>query len=151
MNPTITVSSDVTLVSLQNISADMNLIADIFEKISGLCIDVDMISLSPVQSATTSLSFTIKDEDLFKFLEHTSDLSGIRIKPIVSSGNYIISVLDKEMENNPGVAARLFRALAEINTDIRVISTSEVQISILVTPADFEAANEAIEACVKSM
>ena len=55
------------------------------------------------------------------------------------------------MENTPGIAAKIFRAVAEVNTDIRVISTSEVQISLLVTKADFDAVYEAILNCVKTI
>lgn len=61
MNPVVNVSDEITLVSLHDIPANMQQIADIFEKIASIGIDVDMISLSPVQSASTSLSFTIKD------------------------------------------------------------------------------------------
>ncbi|HIQ80246.1 MAG TPA: hypothetical protein IAD32_03050 [Candidatus Scatavimonas merdigallinarum] len=151
MNPVVNVSDEITLVSLHDIPANMQQIADIFEKIASMGIDVDMISLSPVQSASTSLSFTIRDADLIKLLEFTSGLQGGRVKPIVSSGNYIVSVLDKQMENTPGIAAKIFRAVADVNTDIRVISTSEVQISLLVTKADFDAVYESILNCVKTI
>lgn len=151
MNPKITVEEDVTLVSLHNIPSDMGKIAEIFEKIAELGIDVDIISLSPVQGAQTSLSFTLKDDDLVKLLEYTSGLEGGRVKAIVSGGNYIISILDEGMEETPGIAAKIFRAVAAVNADIRIISTSEVQISLLVTNADYEAAYGAVVACAKTL
>ena len=151
MKPTISVTEEITMITLQNISADMNIIADIFEKIAQLGIDIDIISLSPVQSSKTSLTFTIKDEDLIRILEFTSSLSNGKIKTIVCSGNYIISIFAEEMENTPGIASKIFRAVADAHTDVRVISTSEVQISILVTSADFQDVNTAINNCVANM
>lgn len=145
MKPIITVCDDITLITLQNIPADINFITEVFEKIAELGIDVDMISLSPVQSSLTSLSFTVKDDDLVKILSYTSKLNDGTIKPIVSSGNCKISINDAGMENCPGVAAKVFRRAASVNTDIRLITTSEAQISLLVTKSDFDSAFAAVQ------
>lgn len=145
MKPTITVSDDITLITLQNIPADISFIAEVFEKIAEIGIDVDMISLSPVQSSRTSLSFTIKDDDLVNILSYTSKLDDGSVKSIVSSGNCKISVNDDAMENCPGVAAKVFARAAKANTEIRLITTSESQISMLVTKSDFDAAFASIQ------
>lgn len=149
MTPKITVSDNVTLITLQNAPVDMDFIASIFEDIAELNVDIDMISLSPVQGSTTGISFTVKDDDLITILGYTSKLKERKIKPIVSSGNSIISIYDSEMEENPGVAAKIFRAVASSNTDIRIVTTSEVQISLLVTDAAFEKAYSEIKNCVE--
>ncbi len=138
MKPTISVFEDITLITLQNIPADINFVADVFRTIGDLGVDVDMISLSPVQSSRTSLSFTIADEDLVKVLSYTSTLDDGSVKPIVSSGNCKISINDTEMEHCPGAAAKVFARAAAANTDIRLITTSEIQISLLVSKADFD-------------
>ncbi len=145
MKPTITVSDDITLVILQNIPADMGFVTEVFESIAGMGIDVDMISLNPAQSSRTSLSFTISDDDLVKTLSYTSKLNDGKIKPIVSSGNCKISVNDAGMENCPGVAAKVFGKAASVKTDILLITTSEAQISLLVTKSDFDSAYTAIQ------
>ncbi len=145
MKPTITVSDDITLVTLQNIPADIDFIASVFENIASMGVDVDMISLSPVQSSQTSLSFTIKDEELVKILSYTSKLNNGTVKPIVSSGNCKISINDAGMENTPGVAANIFRRIADVHTDIRLITTSEAQISLLITKSDFDATFSAVQ------
>lgn len=145
MQPSIVVSDDITLITLQNIPADIDFVSEVFEKIAEMDVDVDMISLSPVQSSMTSLSFTINDDDLIKILGYTSKLNDGSIKPIVSSGNCKISVNDPGMENCPGVAARIFRCAADVGTDIRLITTSESQISLLVTKSDFDSAYAAIQ------
>ena len=92
MSAKITVESDVTLVTLHNAPSDMKFIATVFEDIANLNIDVDMISLSPVQGTTTSISFTIQDDDLMTLLGYTSKLKSRNIKTIVSSGNSVINI-----------------------------------------------------------
>ncbi|MEF2919672.1 MAG: ACT domain-containing protein [Acutalibacteraceae bacterium] len=150
MSAKVTVSNDITLVTLHNAPADMDFIATIFEDIATLNIDIDMISLSPVQGSTMTVSFTIKDDDLMSLLGYTSRLKAKNIKPIVSSGNSIISVMDDTMEENPGVAAKIFRAIANNKVDIRIVSTSQVQVSVLVTEADFEQAYQGLSTCLNS-
>ena len=145
MKPSITVSDDITLITLHNIPANIDFVSEVFENIAAMGVDVDMISLSPVQSSKTSLSFTVNDDDLMKILGYTSKLNEGSIKPIVSSGNCKISVNDPGMENCPGVAAKVFKSAAKVGTDIRLITTSETQISLLVTKSDFDSAYAAIQ------
>ncbi|MBQ7521967.1 MAG: hypothetical protein IJU14_03710, partial [Clostridia bacterium] len=150
MSAKITVASDITLVTLHNAPTDMDFIATVFEDIANLNIDVDMISLSPVQGMTTSISFTIQDDDLMTLLGYTSKLKSKNIRPIVSSGNSIISIADESMENTPGIAGKIFRAIANSKADIRIITTSQVQVSVLVTDAVFEQAYSALSTCLDS-
>ena len=146
---TVTSMNDITLITLQNCPSDILFISGIFNKISEIGINVDMISLAPAHGALTSLSFTISDADLGKVLAFTSDLHDrFNIKTIVSSGNCKISVYDPHMKNAPGIAAKVFNAAAAVQTDIRIITTSEVEISLLVTEADF---NEALCSIEKAM
>lgn len=150
MSAKIQVSSDVTLVTLRNAPADMDFIASVFEDIAALNIDIDMISLSPVQGSSTSVSFTISDDDLMPLLGYTSKLKSKNIKPIVSSGNSIISLTDNDMADHPGVASKIFRAIADSNIDLRIVTTSQVQVSVLVTDAVFEQAYKALSTCLDS-
>lgn len=145
--PIVTVADNITLVTLQNIPSDIGYISSVFEKIASFGINVDMISVTPPQGALTSLSFTISDEDLGRLLELTAGLrlDNDQIKPIVSSGNCKINILDKEMEVTPGFAAKVFTAARDAGSDIRIITTSEIQISLLVTEAAFDSTLEAIQ------
>ena len=150
MSAKIQVSSDVTLVTLRNAPVDMDFIASVFEDIAALNIDIDMISLSPVQGSSTSVSFTINDDDLMPLLGYTSKLKSKNIKPIVSSGNSIIRLTDNDMADHPGVASKIFRAIADSNIDLRIVTTSQVQVSVLVTDAVFEQAYKALSTCLDS-
>jgi aspartate kinase len=144
--PMITTVNDITLITLQNCPSDLAFTAGVFQKIAGFGVDVDMIALAPTQGAHTSISFTISDNELGRILAFTSDLhDNAHIKTVVSSGNCKISVYDQGMKECPGVAARVFAAAAKAGTDIRIITTSEVDISLLVTAADFNDTLQAIE------
>ena len=145
MKPTIDVCDDVTLIILQNIPANMGFVTEVFEKIAAMDVDVDMISLAPPKTSQTSLSFTVSDDDLVKILGYTSKLNDGSIKPIVSSGNCKISVSDAAMENCPGVAAKIFAQAAKAGADVRLITTSESQVSLLVTKSDFDATYSALQ------
>lgn len=68
------------------------------------------------------------------------------LKFSVSSGNCKISVFSEAMRGCPGYSAKIFSALSAHETDIRMVTTSEVDISLLVTESDKETAIAAIEA-----
>ena len=141
---------NITLVTLQEFPANVASIAKVLEEISKCGINIDMISMAPAHGDLTAFSITISDDDLGKVLAFTKKLrETTNIQPIVSSGNYKISVYDPCMKNTPGIAAAVFAAAARVNTDIRLISTSDVEISILVTAADYDSALSELEAALK--
>lgn len=137
---------NITLVTLQGFPANVDSIAKIFEAISKYDINIDMISMAPTHGAYTGLSFTISDNDLIDILSFVSSLKKeTQVNVIVSSVNHKISVYDPIMKNTPGIAAKVFSALQGTNADIRLITTSEVEISLLVTEADFDTVYGAIK------
>lgn len=140
----ITVVEDVTLISLQDSPADISLISKIFEMISNAGIDVDMISQTPPHRNMPDLSFTISGEDMGKVLEITQNLRALNpdLKLSVSNGHCKISVFGESMRGCPGVACKVFNAIAKAKADISMITTSEVDISVLVAKADLENALE---------
>jgi len=142
---TITTVNNITLVTLQGFPADVSYISDIFDAISKINVNIDMISMAPTHGAYTSLSFTISDDDLIEILNFTSPFREQGIKVIVSSVNNKISVHDPIMKNTPGIAAKVFAAISKTDADIRLITTSEVEISLLVTEADFDTVYSSIQ------
>ena len=55
-----------------------------------------------------------------------------------------VSVVGGGMVDNPGVAATMFEALYEAHINIRMISTSEIKVSVLINKDDTEKAVAAI-------
>ena len=146
MGTVISTIHGVTLVTLQSSPAKVSFVADILERIAQKGINIDMISMNPTHYSVTSLSFTILDDDLMKMISFTSELKKeTDIKALISSVNHKISVYDQQMKNTPGVAAKVFQAIAHCDADIRLITTSEVEISLLVSEADFDNVLMALE------
>lgn len=146
ISPKITTEDDITLIILQNCPPELSFVSGVFQRIGQLGVDVDMIALAPSQGSNTSISFTISDLDLDKILSFTSELrDAYKVKAIVSSGNCKISVYDSNMVNAPGLAAQVFSAAASAKADIRIITTSEVDISMLVTSADYPETLKALQ------
>lgn len=136
---------NITLVTLQGFPANADSIAKIFDAISQYDINIDMISMAPTHGALTGLSFTISDNDLIDILSFVSALKKeTKVNVIVSSVNHKISIHDPIMKNTPGIAAKVFHAIKGTDADIRLITTSEVEISLLVTEADFDTVYNAL-------
>jgi len=142
----INIVEDVTLVSLKESPADIELISKIFQMISDAGIDVDMISQTPHHSKMPDLSFTISDDDFAKILEIMAKLRELNpdLKLTIQNGNCKISVFGEAMKGTPGVAVKVFNALNKANADIIMITTSEVDISMLIPKHDLEAAVKAL-------
>lgn len=136
----ISIVEDVTLISLNDSPADIGVTAEIFEFLANDGIDVDMISQIPPHASTPCISFTVKDEDLSKVFAAASRLREFlpEVKLAISSGNSKISVFSSDMKDCPGVAAKAFKAISENNIDVRMITTSEADISVLVYAHDGE-------------
>lgn len=131
-------SEQVTLIYLSETPADMCFFASLFESLSAKGINVDMISQNPPQGTTSPLSFTISDADLRGALDVISQMRELYpdLKVSVSSGNVKILVTSSEMRETPGFAAKVFQAVALCGADLRMVTTSEIDISLLATEAD---------------
>ena len=134
----ISVTEDNTLISLHGSPSDISVVSKIFSMISGEGIDVDMISQSPQDGRFSDLSFTVNDSDFIKIMKIAGEIRDFNpdLKISVSSGNSKISVYGEEMNGTPGVAAKVFEAVSAVNGDIRMITTSDVTISLLVAQID---------------
>lgn len=142
----ISIIENVTLISINDSPDDFKIVAQIFEMLSNAGIDVDMISQNPPQRKTSNLSFTVNDDDLGKVFETASKLRELHpeLKLAISSGNTKISIFGEGMKNCPGVAAKVFSAIADTNVEVRMITTSEVDISVLVYSHDGDAVYSAL-------
>ena len=142
----ITVREDVTLISMHDSPADIGTVADVFQKIADAGINVDMISQTPPNGQHSSLSFTVDGDEFGGILRVCAEMreKNPDLKISVSSGNCKISVYDAQMNEEPGYAAKVLAAAAHVHSDIRMVTTSECDISILVVQADLENTVQAI-------
>ena len=141
----ITVSDDITLVNLIDIPTDLVFASEIFGLFASHNINIDMISQSTPSSDQFNLSFTVPGTELENTLVIASAIREKypKVKIAVNSGNSKIELYDEEMKNTYGVAYKAMKALADAKVIVNLITTSEVEISFLISSVYTEIAVEA--------
>jgi len=80
-----------------------------------------------------NLSFTIDEGDLARTLTAVGSLKEkVEAATEVNTGNSKVTVFSERLKTESGVAAKLFDALSQNGLQIRLITTSDVEISLLV-------------------
>jgi aspartate kinase len=97
-------------------------------------IDVDMIVQNSGHDGTTDFTFTVHRNDYEQALEMLCQLSDkLSARKVVGDSDIVkISLVGVGMRSHAGIASRMFRALASEGINIRMISTSEIKISVVV-------------------
>jgi aspartate kinase len=110
------------------------LAAQVFGPIADAHIVVDMIIQNASADGTTDLTFTVSKADYKKALsivEKTApaiEAKGVDVDTDIAK----VSVVGVGMRTHAGVAAKMFRVLAEEGVNIEMISTSEIKISVVI-------------------
>ena len=131
----ITSTQNDSKVSLIGVKDKPGVAANIFKPLSKNLINVDMVvqNISP-NGKETDLTFTIKTEDLSKTKKIIKDNKKINFRKVLfERGVSKVSIIGVGMISTPGVTFRMFQALASKKINIKVISTSEIKISVLVS------------------
>ena len=97
-------------------------------------IEVDMIIQNIAEDATTDVTFTVHRRDYaqaMEILQRAAKTLGARQ---VTGDNKIIkiSLVGVGMRSHAGIASKMFEALSQEGINIRMISTSEIKISVVV-------------------
>ncbi|MBI3525607.1 MAG: aspartate kinase [Betaproteobacteria bacterium] len=97
-------------------------------------IDVDMIIQNVGHDGTTDFSFTVNRSEYSKALAILEQVKAHIGARSITGDNKIckVSAVGVGMRSHPGIASRMFRALAEEGINIQMISTSEIKISVVV-------------------
>ncbi|MEG1687558.1 MAG: aspartate kinase [Angelakisella sp.] len=118
----------------------------IFSSLAARKVNVDIILQSVGRHNTKDITFTVAADQKEEAMEALDELKQLmNATEIVCDDNVSkVSIVGAGMANNPGIAARMFEALADANINIQMISTSEIKISVLLKRADCEKAVAAI-------
>lgn len=97
-------------------------------------IEVDMIIQNVGDDGTTDFTFTVHRNDYDRALEILNKTSKELGAREVNGDNTIvkISLVGVGMRSHAGIASQMFKALADEGINIRMISTSEIKISVVV-------------------
>jgi aspartate kinase len=136
-------SKDEAKVTLLKIEDKPGIAASIFVPLADANVNVDMIvqNLS-ADGRYTDMTFTVTEAELPRTLELLkAGKKSIGYHDIMSSADVIkVSVIGIGMRSHAGVAAQMFKALADKGINIQAITTSEIKISVLINAAYAELA-----------
>ncbi len=138
----------IARIALVGLKDEPGIAYKVFRVLAREKINVDLILQSIGRNDTKDISFTLAKTELEHAraaLEAEQDAIGfdhINVNDKICK----LSVVGAGMINRPGVAVLLFEALASAQVNIRMISTSEIKISVLI---DADAADVAMRAVHK--
>ncbi|MBQ6637674.1 MAG: aspartate kinase [Lachnospiraceae bacterium] len=118
----------------------------VFDALAKANVNVDMILQSVGRDSTKDISFTVDGnfgDDALKVLEDNKarlNYEHIEIEKNVCK----VSIVGAGMMSNPGVAAKMFECLYNEHINIKMISTSEIRVTVLIDAKDGERAANAI-------
>lgn len=107
-------------------------------------INIDMILQSVGRHGTKDITFTCSDENADKAEEIIKNNIGKFESIDVNKNVAKVSIVGAGMQSNAGVAAKMFEALYDENINIRMISTSEIRVTVLIDEQYTERAMNAI-------
>ena len=138
---------DEAKVTLLKVSDRPGVAAGVFGPLAEASVNVDMIVQNVSEDGkTTDLTFTVGQADLnlaVEVLETRKEEIGFH-KIIADAELVKISIVGVGMRSHPGVAQTMFNALAKEGINIKVISTSEIKVSILIDEEYTELALKAL-------
>ena len=134
----ITSTQNDAKVTLVGVKDQPGVAASIFKPLSKNSINVDMVVQNiSANGKETDLTFTIKQDDLNKTKKIILQNKNIKFRKLfLEKGVSKISIIGVGMVTTPGVTFRMFQALANKRINIKVISTSEIKISVLINKKD---------------
>jgi aspartate kinase len=120
--------------------------ATLFEPLAQANVNVDMIVQNTSHDGTTDISFTMPKSDMGTAESIVARVAGdIGAKGVEHDADIAkISLVGAGMKTSPGIAAKMFRVLADEGVNIQMISTSTIRISVVTSAADLERAARAL-------
>lgn len=102
--------------------------------VSDANIEVDVIVQNVSEDGTTSLTFTVHRNDMEKAQRLLEGVCAeLKARSVIADdGIAKVAIVGVGMRSHAGVAARMFKALAQENINIQMISTSEIKITVVV-------------------
>ena len=126
---------NVAKITLRGVSDQPGIAAALFEPLAQVAISVDTIVQNASIEDLTDLSFTVARTDLKRAVQvvgavaRSAGAKGLSTDDTLSK----VSIVGAGMQNSPGYASRMFRALADDNINIEMITTSEIRITCIIS------------------
>ncbi len=128
---------NVAKITILGVPDRPGIAASIFEPLARANINVDTIVQNASVDRITDLTFTVSRSDLSKAMRVVEPVAqSIGARGCVADSKLgKVSIVGTGMQNTPGFAARMFRALYEEGINIELITTSEIRITCIIDEA----------------
>lgn len=138
--------TDVARLSVTCIPDRPGMVFKLFSKLAARDINVDVILQSVGRDGTKDIAFTVaknKGDEAKEICEKFADnigAGGVDYEDDIAK----VSIVGAGMESHAGVASKMFEALYDKQINIRMISTSEIKVSVIIDKDDADRAVSAI-------
>lgn len=127
-------NKDEAQITISNIADQPGTAYAILGPIADLNVEVDMIVQNAAEDGTTDFTFTVHREEYSRVMEFLQSKQAELGAANISGNDRIVklSIVGVGMRSHAGIASRMFRALAEKGINLRLITTSEIKISVVI-------------------
>jgi aspartate kinase len=137
---------DVAKITIVGIPDKPGVAAGIFEPLANSGISIDTIVQNTSINNITDMTFTIAKGQLNKAMDIIKPIAkSLGAKDVLTDTKMgKISIIGTGMQNTPGYAAKMFRALSKQGINILLISTSEIRITCIIEESKVTEAVQAL-------
>jgi len=137
---------DEAAIAVSQVPQEAGVAHAILAPVSEAAMELDMIVVNAPQGGRVDLTFTVHRDDYARALELTRKAAAKYPGATVSGDDRVakLAVVGSGMRSHAGVAAKLFDTLGRESINVRLVSTSEIKISVLVAEMDLERAVRAL-------
>ncbi|HKX98355.1 MAG TPA: aspartate kinase [Steroidobacteraceae bacterium] len=137
---------DEAAISVSQVPHEAGVAHAILAPVADSSIELDMIVINAPQGGRVDLTFTVHRDDYARALEMTRKAAGKYPGAAVAGDDRVakLAVVGSGMRSHAGVAAKLFETLGREGINVRLVSTSEIKISVLVAEMELERAVRAL-------
>jgi aspartate kinase len=142
----VTYTTDEAKVTVRSVPDQPGVAARVFSALADAHVNVDMIIQNISEEGHTDISCTVPADDLATANETLAKIAkDLGARGYTADDNMAkVSVIGAGMRTNPGVAALMFRTLADLGINLEMISTSPIKISCVIKKDRVEEAVRAL-------
>jgi len=137
---------DTARISVIALKDEPGIAFKLFNLLAKNNINIDIILQSVGRDGTKDISFTVATDDAKDTIALIEDNKNrITAKKVELEAEVAkLSIVGAGMMSNPGVAAKMFEALYNVGVNIKMISTSEIRVTVLIDEKNTEKGLQAI-------
>ena len=141
-------SRDEAKMTLVSVADRPGIASAIFGPLADAGVNVDMIVQNISEEGRTDMTFSCPVDQVLKAeraMQEAREVGSINFHDLIADTEVAkVSVVGIGMRSHAGVAAKMFKALSDENVNIKVITTSEIKVSVLIDRKYMELAVQAL-------